>query len=82
MTAVKQHCLEVQRHSEIKMFATGSEFSNQHCKKYLFLLISAGRGRDGILRHSELYIYTEANFIFYACSNVALGIIFLVLHIT
>lgn len=64
VTAVKQHCLDVQRHFEILTFVSTRLVVNfffqpalQTKKKYLFKLISAGCGRGGILRLSELYIY-------------------------
>lgn len=54
VTAVKQNCLKVQRHFEIIMFGATQlvvNFLTSTAKKYLFLLISAGCGRDG--RHPE-----------------------------
>lgn len=67
VTAVKQHCLKVQRHFEITMFGATQlvvNFLTSTAKKYLFLLISAGCGRDGILSHSELYIYQGQLYLF------------------
>lgn len=67
VTAVKQHCLKVQRHFEILMFGATQlvvNFLTSTAKKYLFLLISAGCGRDGILSHSELYIYLGQLYLF------------------